>query len=109
MRIHDNQARSFLIEKGVFTLNESENLKRGLKNRHIQLIAIGGAIGVGLFLGSAKAIQAAGPSLMISYLIFGVIVFFMMRALGEMILYKPISGSFSDYAQEFIGPWAAKQ
>ncbi|RAL20811.1 proline-specific permease ProY [Thermoflavimicrobium daqui] len=87
-------------------MNESENLKRGLKNRHIQLIAIGGAIGVGLFLGSAKAIQAAGPSLMISYLIFGVIVFFMMRALGEMILYKPISGSFSDYAQEFIGPWA---
>ncbi|SFJ93430.1 amino acid permease [Thermoflavimicrobium dichotomicum] len=87
-------------------MNQSENLKRELKDRHIQLIAIGGAIGVGLFLGSAKAIQAAGPALMLSYLIAGIIVFFMMRALGEMILYKPVSGSFSAYAQEFIGPWA---
>ncbi|SFJ76039.1 amino acid permease [Thermoflavimicrobium dichotomicum] len=87
-------------------MNQQENLKRELKDRHIQLIAIGGAIGVGLFLGSAKAIQAAGPSLMFSYALAGIIIFFIMRALGELILYKPVSGSFSKYAEEFVGPWA---
>ncbi|MFC7393905.1 amino acid permease [Scopulibacillus cellulosilyticus] len=86
--------------------SNEENLQRGLKNRHIQLIAIGGAIGTGLFLGAGKSIQLAGPSLMLTYLIVGVALFFVMRALGELILYKPTSGSFSDYAEELIGPWA---
>jgi amino acid transporter, AAT family len=85
---------------------QTEELTRGLTDRHIQLIAIGGAIGVGLFLGSAKSIQLAGPSLMFSYALAGVIIFFIMRALGELILYKPVSGSFSAYANEFVGPWA---
>lgn len=81
-----------------------ENLHRGLKERHIQLIALGGAIGVGLFYGSAGAIKAAGPLLMVSYLVGGVIMFFMMRALGEVAMAHPVSGSFSAYAHHFINP-----
>lgn len=83
-----------------------EELNRGLKERHVQLIALGGAIGVGLFLGSASAIQIAGPSLTLTYVVAGVVLFFMMRALGELALYRPVSGSFATYAEEFVGPWA---
>ena len=60
-----------------------EDFHRGLKERHIQMIAIGGAIGVGLFLGSAKAIQQAGPSLVLAYAVAGVVIFLIMRALGD--------------------------
>ncbi|WP_371367848.1 putative transport protein YifK [Sporomusa rhizae] len=83
-----------------------ENLNRDLKERHIQLIAIGGAIGVGLFLGSASAIKAAGPSIILAYALGGVFVYFIMRALGEMTVENPVSGSFSAYAHEYIGPLA---
>ncbi len=75
-------------------------------HRHIQLIAIGGAIGVGLFLGSAQAIQAAGPALILSYVLGGIIIFLIMRALGELALDQPVTGSFSTYATQYIGPWA---
>ena len=85
---------------------EPGELHRGLKNRHVQMIAIGGTIGVGLFLGSATAIQKAGPGLALSYAIGGLVMFLIMRALGELLLYRPVSGSFSTYAEEFIGPWA---
>ena len=85
---------------------EARDLERGLKNRHIQLIALGGAIGVGLFLGSAKAIHHAGPALILSYAIAGIAVFFTMRALGELLLHRPVAGSFTSYAEEYIGPWA---
>jgi L-asparagine transporter-like permease len=81
-----------------------EDLQRGLKERHIQLIALGGAIGVGLFYGSASAIKTAGPLLLISYLVGGAMMFFMMRALGEVALAYPVSGSFSAYAHQFISP-----
>ena len=83
-----------------------DGLHRGLKERHIQMIAIGGAIGVGLFLGSAKAIQAAGPSLILAYVVAGFVIFLIMRALGELLLYRPVTGSFATYADEFVGPWA---
>lgn len=83
-----------------------EKLARELSDRHVQLIAIGGAIGVGLFLGSAAAIQTAGPSLILSYAIGGLIIFFMMRALGELAIHQPVAGSFATYASEFIGSWA---
>ena len=83
-----------------------EDLHRGLQERHIQLIAIGGAIGVGLFLGSNSAIRTAGPGLMLSYVIGGIAIFFVMRALGEIAVGYPVSGSFSAYAHKFIGPRA---
>jgi amino acid transporter, AAT family len=81
-------------------------LERGLKERHIRLIAIGGTIGVGLFLGSARAIQMAGPALIVNYVLAGITIFFLMRALGELMLYRPVAGSFSEYADEFVGPFA---
>lgn len=83
-----------------------EDLKRGLKERHIQLIALGGAIGVGLFLGSATAIKTAGPGILLSYIIGGIFIFFIMRSLGELAVSYPVSGSFSAYASKFLGPLA---
>ncbi len=84
------------------TTNSSE-LKRGLKNRHIQLIAMGGAIGTGLFLGSAHVIQSAGPSIILGYAIGGLIAFLIMRQLGEMIVHEPVAGSFSHFAYKYWG------
>jgi AAT family amino acid transporter len=84
----------------------SFELQRGLKNRHVQMIALGGAIGSGLFLGSAQAIHQAGPSLLLAYALGGMAVFMMARALGELLLYRPVAGSFATYAEEFVGPWA---
>jgi AAT family amino acid transporter/D-serine/D-alanine/glycine transporter len=80
------------------------HLARNLRNRHIQLIAIGGTIGVGLFLGSAKAIHEAGPGLLLAYAVGGIAIFFIMRALGELLTYRPVAGSFATYAEEFCGP-----
>jgi len=83
-----------------------QELKRDLKNRHVQLIAIGGTIGTGLFLGSGRAIQLAGPSIMFAYIIVGIACFFVMRALGELLLSKAGYKSFTDIAEDYIGPWA---
>lgn len=83
--------------------NDSSQLQRGLKNRHIQLIAMGGAIGTGLFLGSAQIIQSAGPSIILGYAIGGLIVFLIMRHLGEMIVEEPVAGSFSHFAYKYWG------
>lgn len=83
-----------------------QELKRDLKNRHVQLIAIGGTIGTGLFLGSGRAIQLAGPSIIFSYLIIGISLFFVMRALGELLLSNAGYTSFTEFASEYIGPWA---
>lgn len=83
--------------------NDSSQLQRGLKNRHIQLIAMGGAIGTGLFLGSAQVIQSAGPSIILGYAIGGLIAFLIMRQLGEMIVEEPVAGSFSHFAYQYWG------
>ncbi|WP_340372738.1 amino acid permease [Peribacillus sp. FSL E2-0218] len=83
-----------------------QELKRDLQNRHVQLIAIGGTIGTGLFLGSGKAIQLAGPSIIFSYLIIGIALFFVMRALGELLLSNAGYTSFTEFATEYVGPWA---
>ncbi|MBS5594632.1 MAG: amino acid permease [Clostridiales bacterium] len=84
---------------------EKNQLQRGLKERHVQMIAIGGAIGVGLFLGSAQAINMAGPGILVTYGIAGIIIFLIMRALGEMSVEYPVAGSFSAYANDFVGPF----
>src|SRR3569833_850206 len=82
------------------------DLSRNLRDRHIQLIALGGTIGVGLFLGSAKAIHKAGPGLLLAYAVGGIVFFLIMRALGELLTYRPVAGSFAVYADEFCGPLA---
>ena len=81
-------------------------LKRGLKNRHIQLIALGGAIGTGLFLGIAQTIKMAGPSVLLGYAVAGIIAFFIMRQLGEMVVHEPVAGSFSHFANKYWGSFA---
>ncbi|HWC38805.1 MAG TPA: amino acid permease [Acidimicrobiales bacterium] len=86
--------------------SEPHELARALSSRQIQLMAIGGAIGVGLFLGSASAIRSAGPAVTLCYILAGAVVFLMLRALGEMAMDRPISGSFASYAGSMIGPWA---
>lgn len=81
-------------------------LKRGLSNRHIQLIALGGAIGTGLFLGIGPAAVLAGPSVIFGYAFAGIIAFFIMRQLGEMVVEEPVSGSFSHFAYKYWGSFA---
>ena len=81
-----------------------QGLHRGLGERQIRLMALGAAIGVGLFLGSGNAIKMAGPGIMLSYIIGGAVIFMIMRALGEMAVHNPVAGSFSRYAQDYLGP-----
>ena len=83
-----------------------QDLQRKLSNRHLQLIAIGGAIGTGLFMGSGKTISLAGPSILFIYMIIGGMFFFLMRALGELLLANLQYKSFVDMAHDLIGPWA---
>ena len=81
----------------------AETTKRaGLKHRHLHFIALGSAIGTGLFYGSAGAIQAAGPSVLLVYLLGGAVVYFLLRALGEMSVHHPVTGSFAEYALSLI-------
>lgn len=81
-------------------------LKHGLTSRQVSMISIAGIIGAGLFIGSSKAIATAGPAILISYLIAGLLVLLVMRMLGEMAVANPNSGSFSTYAGRAIGAWA---
>lgn len=92
--------------KQTDTKPEEQKLKRGLQNRHIQLIALGGAIGTGLFLGIGPAAVLAGPSVILGYALAGVIAFFIMRQLGEMVVEEPVSGSFSHFAYKYWGSFA---
>lgn len=86
---------------------EQVGYKQTLGRRHVQMIAIGGAIGTGLFLGSASRLHSTGPALLFSYAFVGVIAFFLMRALGELVLHRPTSGAFVSYMREFYGEkWA---
>lgn len=77
--------------------------RRTMSNLQIQMIAIGGAVGVGLFLGLGERLNAAGPALVLSYLVVSAVVYLLMRALGEMVMYRPTTGAFVSYAREFVG------
>jgi len=81
-------------------------LKSGLSTRHIRFIALGSAIGTGLFMGSSSAIKTAGPSIILAYLIAGIMAYMVMRAMGEMILQRPAKGYFGQHASEYISPLA---
>lgn len=87
-------------------VDNKHDLKQGLSNRHIQLIALGGAVGTGLFLGISQTIKLAGPSVLLGYALAGVIAFLIMRHLGEMVVEEPVSGSFSYFANKYWGPMA---
>lgn len=86
---------------------EDAGLHKGLKSRQIQMIAIGGAIGTGLFMGAGGRLAGAGPGLVISYAVCGFFAFLILRALGELVIHRPSSGSFVSYAREFFGEKAA--
>ncbi len=85
---------------------DAPKLERALSNRHIQLIAIGGAIGTGLFMGSGKTISVAGPAVILVYMIIGFMLYFVMRAMGELLLSKSGYRNFADFAADILGPWA---
>ena len=84
----------------------TQHLQRRLTPRHITFMALGMAIGTGLFLGSASAINLAGPSVLFAYMFGGLMIFIVMRALGEMAVHDPVAGSFSSYAHRYLGPFA---
>ena len=90
----------------VVARKDPEGLRKGLTTRHIQMIAFGGAIGTGLFYGSAEGIKLAGPSLLLAYALGGIVIFFVVRAMGEMSVHRPSSGSFSRYANDYWSPRA---
>jgi len=101
---------AFLRNKfnGFFAMSSTTTpkLKAGLSARHIRFMALGSAIGTGLFYGSADAIKMAGPSVLLAYMIGGIAAFIIMRALGEMSVNNPQASSFSRYAQDYLGPLA---
>ena len=90
------------VEETAYT----RQLQRTLRHRHIHFIALGSAIGTGLFYGSSDAIGAAGPGVIFVYLLGGAVVYFMLRALGEMAVANPVAGSFAEYCRRYLGPWA---
>lgn len=87
-------------------MNSSHALSHSLKPRHLSMIAIGGVIGAGLFVGSGAAIQEAGPGILVAYIAAGLVVVLVMRMLGEMAAANPTTGSFSTYADKALGKWA---
>ena len=89
--------------KSVESLDQTNAMERGLSNRHVQFIAIGGTIGTGLFLGSGKSISLTGPSIVFVYILVGVIMFFLMRAIGEMMYRDPSQHTFINFITRYLG------
>lgn len=98
---HGAQSTSSAVDTG------DQGYAKGLKTRHVRMIAIGGSIGTGLFLGAGGRLASGGPALAFVYGVCGIFTFFMMRALGEMAVYRPSSGAFVSYAREFVGEGGA--
>ena len=87
-------------------MKNNQTLNRSLKNRHIQMIALGGCIGTGLFYGTAESIPLAGPGLILGYLLGGFVIYMIIRMLGEMATEEPVSGAFSHFANKYCGEYA---
>lgn len=95
----------YLIQKVVIShmSEEKQELRRSLKARHMNMIAIGGAIGTGLFVAGGETVSTAGPGgALLAYAFIGVMVYFLMTSLGEMAAYLPVSGSFETYANRYV-------
>lgn len=95
-----------LVGGNLSSMHNEEKLERSLSNRHIQLIAIGGAIGTGLFMGSGKTLGVSGTSVILTYMIIGFFFFFVMRAMGELLLSNLKYKSFADFCTAYLGSWA---
>ena len=89
--------------KSIESLDKGNDMERGLKNRHVQFIAIGGTIGTGLFLGSGKSIALTGPSIILVYIGVGLIMFLLMRAIGEMMYSDPSQHTFINFITRYLG------
>src|SRR5690349_15748072 len=85
---------------------ETRSLGNGFRRRHVTMLAISGAIGAGLFVGTGAGIKTAGPGILLSYVVAGLLMVLVMRMLGEMAAAEPSSGSFSVYAEKALGRWA---
>jgi L-asparagine permease len=104
---HAPKRSSAYVSRTDLVAVEDAGYQKGLKNRQIQMIAMGGAIGTGLFLGAGSRLHQAGPSLAIVYLVSGVFAFLVVRAMGELVMHRPTTGSFVSYSREFYGEKAA--
>ncbi|PWW10838.1 L-asparagine permease [Mangrovibacter plantisponsor] len=107
MKATSKQAAEQHAAKRRWLNSHEAGYHKAMGNRQVQMIAIGGAIGTGLFLGAGARLQAAGPALALVYLVCGIFSFFILRALGELVLHRPSSGSFVSYAREFLGEKAS--
>ncbi|MNG54580.1 Aromatic amino acid transport protein AroP [compost metagenome] len=107
MKEKNKTAAEHHAEKRRWLNAHDDGYHKAMNNRQVQMIAIGGAIGTGLFLGAGARLQMAGPALALVYLVCGIFSFFILRALGELVLHRPTSGSFVSYAREFLGEKAA--
>ena len=94
------------MRKGLFMSDKQSQLKRSMSPAQIEMISLGGAIGVGLFMGSTSTIKWTGPSVILGYALVGILLYVIMRALGEMLYINPGTGSFADFATEYIHPMA---
>ncbi|MGO2655604.1 MAG: amino acid permease [Pseudoclavibacter sp.] len=103
MSEHDDVWSPAEKRAGRIGTEEQTGFKKGLKPRQVQMIGFGGAIGTGLFLGSGGRLEQAGPALLIDYAVCGIFAFLILRALGELVVHRPSSGSFVSYAREFYG------
>lgn len=102
----DKALKGDLLGGHDYSNSHGQNLDRGLSNRHIQLISIGGAVGTGLFMGAGKTISLSGTSIILTYMIIGFFLFFVMRAMGELLLSNLKYKSFADFGAAYLGPWA---
>ncbi|MBS2140789.1 amino acid permease, partial [Escherichia coli] len=102
MSKHDTDTSDQHAAKRRWLNAHEEGYHKAMGNRQVQMIAIGGAIGTGLFLGAGARLQMAGPALALVYLICGLFSFFILRALGELVLHRPSSGSIVSYAREIL-------